>query len=130
MSIDFQATQMVYNLVNHNSFIRELPYYLGLLPYELYVLPGMFIAIIQVIIYSALNPIQFHLLPHFFAYSLFQLIKGTVARERPGCAHQSLSNYIDSSHCLGKQRFMSFPSGHTGIAFALATSLYLEIASF
>ena len=62
-----------------------LPYYLGLLPYELYVLPLMYIAMIQVILFSAFNPIQFHLLPHFFAFSLFQLIKGTVGRERPGC---------------------------------------------
>ena len=38
-----------------------------------------------------------------------------------------LSNFIDESHCLGKQRFMSFPSGHTGIAFALAIALYMEM---
>lgn len=127
MNIDLLATQTIYNAINGNNFTQQLPYYLGLLPYELYVLPGMYIAIIQVIIFSSFNPIQFHLLPHFFAFSLFQLIKGTVGRERPGCAHKSLSGFIDESHCTGKQRFLSFPSGHTGIAFALAVALYLEM---
>ena len=83
MNPDVIATRAIYNFVNGNSYTRHLPYYLGLLPYELYVLPGMYIAMIQVILFSAFNPIQFHLLPHFFAFSLFQLIKGTVGRERP-----------------------------------------------
>ena len=125
--LDIAITEGIYNFVNNNNLTRELPYYLGLLPYEIYVLPGMFIAMIQVILYSSYNPIQFHLLPHFFAFSLFQLIKGTVGRERPGCSRKSLGNFIDKSHCSGKQRFLSFPSGHTGIAFALATALYLEM---
>lgn len=127
MNIDLKITQVIYNLVNGNKFLKQLPYYLGLLPYELYVLPGMYIALIQVIIMSAFNPLQFHLLPHFFAFSLFQLIKGTVGRERPGCKHETLSHYIDESHCSGKQKYLSFPSGHTGIAFALATALFLEM---
>jgi len=127
MNPDLIATRAIYNLVNSNPYTRQLPYYLGLLPYELYVLPGMFLAMIQVILFSAFNPIQFHLLPHFFAFSLFQLIKGTVGRQRPGCANVGLSDFIDPSHCNGKQRFMSFPSGHTGIAFALAIALYMEM---
>lgn len=127
MNPDLIATQAIYNFVNSNQYTKHLPYYLGLLPYEMYVLPGMFIAMIQVILFSSFNPIQFHLLPHFFAYSLFQLIKGTVKRQRPGCDKSSLSNFIDESHCSGKQRFMSFPSGHTGIAFALAVALYMEM---
>lgn len=129
INIDKKITELIYNSVNSNKYIQQLPYYLGLLPYELYVLPGMYIAMLQVIWFSAFNPIQFHLLPHFFAFCLFQLIKGTVGRQRPGCAHKNLSGYIDESHCSGKQRFMSFPSGHTGIAFALATALYLEMTA-
>ena len=127
MNPDVIATRAIYNFVNGNSYTRHLPYYLGLLPYELYVLPGMFLAMIQVILFSAFNPIQFHLLPHFFAFSLFQLIKGTVGRERPGCSDLGLSDFIDPSHCSGRQRFLSFPSGHTGIAFALAIALYMEM---
>ena len=127
MNIDKKLTELIYNGVNGNKYLQQLPYYLGLLPYELYVLPGMYIAMLQVIWLSAYNPIQFHLMPHFFAFCLFQLIKGTVGRQRPGCDHKNLSGYIDESHCSGKQRFMSFPSGHTGIAFALATALYLEM---
>jgi len=127
MNPDLIATQGIYNFVNSNQYTKHLPYYLGLLPYEMYVLPGMFLAMIQVILFSSFNPIQFHLLPHFFAYSLFQLIKGTIKRQRPGCEKASLSNFIDESHCSGKQRFMSFPSGHTGIAFALAFALYMEM---
>ena len=127
MNLDLEITSIIYSFVNNNRFVKQLPYYLGLLPYELYVLPGMFIAMIQVIVLSAYSPIQFHLLPHFFAFSLFQLIKGTFGRERPGCANEILSEFIDESHCSGKQRFMSFPSGHTGIAFALAIALYMEM---
>ena len=66
MNVDLAATTAIYNFVNNIRFIRPLPYYCGLLPYELYVLPGMFVAIIQVILFSAFNPIQFHLLPHFY----------------------------------------------------------------
>ena len=123
MNLDLELTSLIYNVVNSNSFTKQIPYYCGLLPYELYVLPGMFIAMVQVIVLSAYSPIQFHLLPHFFAFSLCQLIKNSFGRERPGCANKMLSNFIDESHCLGKQRFMSFPSGHTGIAFALAIAL-------
>ena len=127
MNLDLELTSLIYNVVNGNSFTKQIPYYFGLLPYEFYVLPGMFIAMVQVIVLSAYSPIQFHLLPHFFAFSLFQLIKNSFGRERPGCANKLLSNFIDDSHCLGKQRFMSFPSGHTGIAFALAIALYMEM---
>jgi len=125
--LDFLATKAVYDLFNSNSVLKQLPFYLGLMPYEIYVLPGMYVAILQVIWFSAFNPIQFHLFPHFFAYSLFQFLKGTVGRQRPGCKHSVLSEYIDESHCKNKVRFMSFPSGHTGIAFALAAALYSEM---
>ena len=94
MNLDLEITSIIYSFVNNNRFVKQLPYYLGLLPYELYVLPGMFIAMIQVIVLSAYSPIQFHLLPHFFAFSLFQLIKGTFGRERPGCANEILSEFI------------------------------------
>lgn len=125
--LDFITTKAIFDLFNSHPVLKQLPFYLGLLPYEVYVLPGMFVAILQVIWFSAFNPIQFHLFPHFFAYSLFQFLKGTVGRERPGCKHPSLSGSIDPSHCKNKVRFMSFPSGHTGVAFSLAAALYSEM---
>lgn len=125
--LDYLATKKVYDIFNSNSIVKQIPFFFGLIPYEVYVLPGMYIAILQVIWLSAFNPIQFHLFPHFFAYSFFQLLKGTVGRERPGCKHKDLKGFIDASHCKHKVRFMSFPSGHTGIAFALAAALYAEM---
>lgn len=124
---DKLVTNVIYKLFNNNPYISSLPYYLGLLPYELYVLPGMYISILQVIWFSAFNPIQFHLFPHFFAYSIFQFLKGAVNRKRPGCAYKKMSHYIDDSHCNKKNSIMSFPSGHTGIAFALASALFAEM---
>ena len=61
MNPDLIATQAIYNFVNSNQYTKHLPYYLGLLPYEMYVLPGMFIAMIQVILFSSFNPI-----PHIY----------------------------------------------------------------
>ena len=40
MNPDIIATRAIYNFVNGNSYTRHLPYYLGLLPYELYVCQG------------------------------------------------------------------------------------------
>ena len=73
--LDKDISYLIYSLVNSNNFIRNIPYYLGLLPYELYVIPGMYLAIIQVLWLNTPNPIQFHLLPHWFAYSLFTFLK-------------------------------------------------------
>ena len=125
--LDYLVTKIIYDVMDSNKFVKQLPFILGLVPYEFYVLPGMYIAILQVIWFSAFNPIQFHLLPHFFAYSLFQFLKGTVGRERPGCKHKVLSEFIDESHCKNKVRYMSFPSGHTGVAFSLAAALFAEM---
>lgn len=127
LQIDEQITRIIYNLFNNNPIIKDVPYYLGLIPYEIYIIPGMYIAILQVIWFSSFNPIQFHLFPHFFTYCLFQLLKGSIVRKRPGCRFKNLSNHIDASHCNKKNRLMSFPSGHTGVAFALAGALMAEM---
>lgn len=117
---------------NPNPVISHMPYYLGLLPYELYVLPGMFVAILVMLYYQSFHPVQFHLLPHWFAFSLASYIKVEISRKRPGCADKRMSSLISPNHCKGSTAYKSFPSGHTIIAFALATSLqmYLEDSTY
>lgn len=127
LKLDKSITYFIYKLVNNNKFLRNIPYYFGLLPYELYVLPGMFISIMHAIWLESINPIQFHLLPHWFAYSIFQLLKGSINRVRPGCGYKEMNNFIDSSHCSKKIKSQSFPSGHTGVAFSLAVALFMEL---
>lgn len=124
--IDFYITKKIYDLFNR-KYLNKIPRYLGLIPYEIYVLPGMFFAILQVLWLNTPSPIQFHLLPHWFAYSIFQFLKKSIAKWRPGCKYPQLSKYIDESHCNHGHQLQSFPSGHTGVAFSLATALYSEL---
>ena len=67
-NLDFKITKWIHENVglNKNPLISKAPYYLGLLPYELYVIPGMFIAIFTMFYDKSFNPIQFHLLPPRF----------------------------------------------------------------
>ena len=115
--------------VGKNPVIGGLAMYGGLIPYELYVIPGMYVAIYQMIWSGDINPVRFHLLPHFFAYSLVTFMKDYFGRERPGCVIPNMKNSIEPSHCEGKIRFRSFPSGHTMIACALAAALVAELYS-
>lgn len=124
--IDYKLSQAIYDLFNQKN-LKLLPNYLGLIPYEIYVLPGMYIAILQTIWLGTPNPTQFHLLPHFFAYSIFQLLKGTIKRPRPGCHIKSMKGFIDKGHCIGGHEWQSFPSGHSGIATSLAVALFMEM---
>ena len=122
--IDKKISEDIYKFVNTNKILQKIPYFLGLLPYEIYVIPGMFLAILQTIWLNSSNPIQFHLLPHWFAYSLFQFLKKDINRARPGCVDKSVSEYIDESHCNGNNLFESFPSGHTGVFFIGDRTIY------
>ena len=113
---------------NRNKYIALAPYYCGLFPYEMYVLPGMFFAIFGMFFYESYIPMQFHLLPHWFAFSMATYIKHNVHRVRPGCVgEKGLDMLMDPKHCEGSTRMQSFPSGHTSIAVALATSLSLYL---
>ena len=123
--IDFQITKKIYNLFN-NKYLKKIPRYFGLIPYEIYVLPGMYIAILQVIWLNTPTPIQFHLLPHWFAYSIFQFLKKSINRWRPGCKYSQLSKYIDDSHCSHGHELQSFPSGHTSAAFSGASFIHFR----
>lgn len=129
---DFVATKLVYDALNANKFIGNIPYVLGLLPYELYVLPGMFVSLIIMVWSGSFHPAQFHLVPHWFAFSLAMYLKHSVSRKRPGCVRTGMKSRIAKNHCTGSTMNQSFPSGHTIISAALATSLimYLNDSSY
>jgi membrane-associated phospholipid phosphatase len=125
-NIDYTLTKIIYDFFNR-KYLKSIAHYFGLIPYEFYVIPGMYLAIFQVIWFNVMGPIQFHLLPHWFAYSIFQFLKKSIKRERPGCKYTKMSKYIDGSHCKHGHEYQSFPSGHTGVASSLATALFLEM---
>jgi len=125
-SIDYKLSRAIYDLFDGET-MKLIPNWLGLIPYEIYILPGMYLAIIQVLWLGSPNPIQFHLLPHWFAYSIFQLLKGSIKTPRPGCWIPGMKKFIDESHCSHGHEWQSFPSGHTGIAASLATALFMEM---
>ena len=125
-SVDYKLSKAIYELFKGDT-MKLIPNYLGLIPYEIYILPGMYLAIFQVLWLGSPNPIQFHLLPHWFGYSIFQLLKGTIKAPRPGCHIPGMKEFIDDSHCHDKHAWQSFPSGHTGIASSLATALFMEM---
>jgi membrane-associated phospholipid phosphatase len=129
-NLDKNLTKWIYTNVglNKNSIISKLPYFFGLLPYELYVIPGMFVALFTMFYNQSFHPVQFHLLPHWFAFSIGLYMKHHLKRIRPGCNQEyGMGKLLDPGHCEGKTKFQSFPSGHTLIAFALATSLTLYL---
>lgn len=126
-TLDHGVTKAIFDAVNDNGITKAMPVLFGLIPYELYVIPGMYLAMLQVIWVGSPNPVQFHLLPHWFAYSVFQFMKKAVKRSRPGCKYKDMSKYIDASHCSHGHELQSFPSGHTGVAFALVTALLMEL---
>lgn len=125
--IDKTITKYIYNSINASTLLKGVPHVFGLVPYEIYVIPGMYLAIIQTLLFETHKPIQFHLLPHWFSYSIFQFLKKSIKRGRPGCVDKSLNEYIDPGHCKGSSKFQSFPSGHMGVASSLATALYMEM---
>jgi membrane-associated phospholipid phosphatase len=124
--IDFMITKSIFKLFD-NKISKNISHFFGLVPYEIYVIPGMYLAILQIIWLGTPDPIQFHLLPHWFSYSIFQFLKKSIKRPRPGCKYKELSKYIESSHCTKGHELQSFPSGHTGVAFSLATALFMEM---
>lgn len=125
--IDKTITKYIYNSINASTLLKGVPHVFGLVPYEIYVIPGMYLAIIQTLLFESHKPIQFHLLPHWFSYSIFQFLKKSIKRGRPGCVDKSLNEYIEPGHCKGSSKFQSFPSGHMGVASSLATALYMEM---
>jgi membrane-associated phospholipid phosphatase len=130
VEIDQVLTKWVYNNIglNSNPIISKAPYYLGLVPYEIYVIPGMFVALILMFYYQSFTPMQIHLLPHWFAFSIGLYLKSHLQRVRPGCLENfGMDKLLDPGHCKGKTKFQSFPSGHTIVAFALAGALTMYL---
>ncbi len=125
-ALDKRISKSIYDVFN-GTFVSSVPQIFGLIPYEMYVIPGMYVAILQVLWFGSPNPVQFHLLPHWFAYSIFQFLKKVVKRKRPGCFNKGMDAHINGSHCEGGHEYQSFPSGHTGVAFSLATALFMEM---
>lgn len=128
--VDLTITEWVRDNIskNKNPFISNASFYLGLLPYELYVLPGMFVAMFVMFYEKSFHPIQFHLLPHWFAFSMARYIKNNFYRIRPGCIEEvGFSKMINSKHCAEETKTQSFPSGHTNIAVTLATTLRMYL---
>lgn len=121
--LDENITRAIFKFLNTNKTVAQIPYYLGLIPYELYVLPGMFVAIAHMLYYNTYTPLQFHLVPHWFAFSMATYIKHNLHRTRPGCKFPEMKSKIAKNHCKMPTQVQSFPSGHTIIAFALATTL-------
>ena len=125
--IDLYVTKWLYQLFNHNELLYHLPDIFGRIPYEIYVIPGMLLATLQMIWQGTQDVLQTHLLPHWMAYSIFQNLKKKIDRKRPGCFIAEFYDNISVSHCTNKLKCQSFPSGHTGIMFSLATALYLQM---
>lgn len=126
MELNREITKGLQRAISSRRWLRAIPYYSGLVPYEVYVIPGMYVAMLQMIWQGSSGAARFHVLPHLFAYSFFQLLKSNVVRTRPGCAYE-MRGAINPGHCRGHVRHESFPSGHTGIAFALVAALCMEL---
>jgi membrane-associated phospholipid phosphatase len=130
MDINTAITKSIYNNIgdNKNSIIRHMPVYLGLIPYKIFVYPGMFIGIIDMMWSKNQNSLQIHLIPHWFAFAILTYMNNNIRRMKPGCALNDIRIRDSISHC-NKSCYKSFPSGHTGISFALATSITLFLTS-
>jgi membrane-associated phospholipid phosphatase len=125
--MDESVSVWMYRNVGLNKNLGWIPFYLGLVPYELLVIPGMYVSIMIALYFDTLVPLQIYLFPLLITYSVVSNIKNAVKRLRPGCDPSlKISKLIDSKHSTGDQRFKSFPSGHTIMAFSLATSLTLK----
>jgi membrane-associated phospholipid phosphatase len=108
--LDYTISKFIYDSFTINKIVEQIPYVLGIIPYDIYVIPGMFLSIFLVTLLGNPGPIQFHLLPLLFTYSIIQSLKHWISKVRPNGADDQ-----------------SFPSGHTGIASALVSALCMEM---
>ena len=126
--------------------------YGGLIPYELYVLPGMMLAIIYAMFKDHAASLRFHVLPHVFAFSVVGLVKMMVKRPRPGCYGPNdmvmnfEQNFVKGEFNPSKGKckhnagglapwasrhgfpYVSFPSGHATVAWSVMTGLILYMS--
>ena len=121
--IDFKLSRAIYDIFNQKT-MKLIPNYLGLIPYEIYILPGMYLAIFQTLWLGTPNPVQFHLLPHWFAYSIFQLLPR--ALHLLGCTARSTSSYSASFQSIPPIMPMGSISGCSLTTVVSAVSLFHE----
>ena len=134
---DEQLTLGIHQMAERSNAFEKLVIYGGLVPYELYVLPGMAAAIIYAMVYRHTASLRFHVIPHVFAYSLVGLLKHVVLRGRPGCFGPSkmVESFEMRRKCGGSPRkawkerhgfaYLSFPSGHACVAWSVLMGLLL-----
>ena len=126
--IDWEITRNIYKCIgdHENTLIRNLPNYLGMIPYQLYVLPGMFISILSLIHDNNMSMINYHLFPHIFAFTFSRILKQNIGRIRPGCKGKGITIREDPLYCKTHAK-ESFPSGHATIALCMSTALALYL---
>lgn len=126
--LDYALSNFFYETIgcNSNIYVQHLPYFAGLIPYELYVLPAMFVAIFCTFYFESLTPVRVQLLPQWFAYSVSLYMKNNIWRTRPGCLNpRKPSKLIDKKYCNSHKANQSFPSGHSILICSLASSIFL-----
>ena len=109
-TLDLKMSKSIYDSFHSNKILSKTPYYLGLLPYEIYVLLGLYIAILQVIWLNNPNPIQYFILPYFFTSMIFYSIKTRFHRMRPGCYNKSMSKYMNEKNIQIRPLFYDIKS--------------------
>ena len=148
---DKWVTHGIYAFTQRNKWFDTLVTYGGLVPYEMYVLPGMALAIVHATLQSnsRYTSLRFHIVPHVFAFSFAGLIKTMVRRPRPGCHQHGYLGYSEMvagfeqrakcKHPKGGVAalqpwssrhgfpYVSFPSGHATVACAVVTGLVLYL---
>ena len=101
-----------------------LLYYGGVLPFRLYTTAGLCIAVAMLPGNGRKRAMRAYILPALLAFALTQGLKHAIRRERPRCASRRRGA---GQRCGAATRWQSFPSGHAGAAFALATGLMFEL---
>ena len=124
---DKETSLWWYTLAQNYPYFEGLVTYGGLVAYELYVLPGMMLAIMYAAIRNESQSLRFHVLPHVFAYSVVGLIKHAASRERPGCVMEAMRGFESHHKCNKGFKTLSFPSGHSCVAFSVATGLAMYL---
>jgi len=84
--------------------LDKLSFYTGMVPFQLYTIPGLLVSILQFFLSKDNTNVRIHILPQLLSFSLINLIKSSL---------ESKDNMI-------------IPSGRACIAWALATTIFYE----